>query len=67
MADDSDLREEIFKAVLIYRHVRELNGKPIGPDENFPMKPMWTDPEWQNEIASLAEKFQRWQGGVSTR
>ena len=66
LADDSDMREEVFKAMLIYRHVRELNGKPIGPDENFPMKDMWTDPEWQNEIATLAEKFQRWQGGVST-
>jgi hypothetical protein len=67
VSDDSDMREEVFKALLIYRHVRELNGKPLGPDESFPLKGIWTDPEWQNEIAGLAEKFQRWQGGVGAR
>ncbi|OAI57050.1 hypothetical protein AYO47_08385 [Planctomyces sp. SCGC AG-212-M04] len=67
VADDSDMLEEVVKALLIYRHVRELNGKPIMGDENFPMKSVWIDPEFQNQIATLAEKFQRWQGGVSTK
>jgi hypothetical protein len=67
VADDSDMLEEVVKALLIYRHVRELNGKPIMGDENFPMKSVWVDPEFQNQIATLAEKFQRWQGGVNAR
>lgn len=67
VADDSDMLEEVLKALLIYRQVRELNGKPIGPDDDFPMKSVWADPQVQNELSSLAEKFQRWQGGVSTR
>jgi len=67
VADDSDMLEEVVKALLIYRQVRELNGKPITAEENFPMKSVWTDPQFQNDIASLAEKFQRWQGGVGAR
>jgi hypothetical protein len=67
IADDSDMLEEVIKALLIYRQVRELNGKPITAEEDFPMKSVWVDPETQDEIATFAEKFQRWQGGVSTR
>jgi hypothetical protein len=63
VTDDSDMVEEVLKALLIYRQVRDLNGKPLTPDENFPMKSVWTDPEVQNQLATLAEKFQRWQGG----
>ena len=66
VADDSDMLEEVIKALLIYRQVRELNGKPITADENFPMKAVWIDPESQDEIANFSEKFQRWQGSVST-
>jgi hypothetical protein len=66
VADDSDMLEEVLKAVLIYRQVREINGKPLTAEENFPMKSVWTDPQVQEEIARLAEKFQRWQGGIST-
>ncbi len=65
VTDDSDLVEEVLKALLIYRQVRELNGRPIGPDEAFPMKSVWVDPEVQDDLSSLAEKFQRWQGGAA--
>ncbi len=67
VADDSDMLEEVLKALLIYRQVRELNGTPIGPDDDFPMKSVWNDPQFQGELSNLAEKFQRWQGGVSIR
>jgi len=66
-ADDSDMLEEVVKALLIYRQVREINGRPIGQDDNFPMKSVWNDPQFQGEITSLAEKFQRWQGGVNVK
>ncbi|QDT55747.1 hypothetical protein Pan44_37940 [Caulifigura coniformis] len=66
-ADDSDMLEEVVKALLIYRQVREINGRPIGQEDDFPMKSIWNDPEFQDEITSLAEKFQRWQGGVSVK
>jgi hypothetical protein len=66
IADDTDMAEEVLKALLIYRHVRELNGRPIGPDENFPLKSVWTDAQLQEQLNTLAEKFQKWQGGVST-
>ncbi len=66
VADDTDMLEEVLKALLIYRQVRELNGNPIGQMDDFPMKSVWTDPQFQGDIAKLAEKFQRWQGGVTT-
>src|SRR5690606_26465379 len=67
VTDDSEILEEVLKALLIYRQVRDLNGRPIAADENFPMKGIWNDPDFQDEIASLSEKFQRWQGGVGVR
>ncbi|MBX3443634.1 MAG: hypothetical protein KF774_14600 [Planctomyces sp.] len=64
--DDRDLAEEVIKALIFYRSTRELLGNPVDENEDYPMRQLWIDPEMQSQIKELLEKFQRWQGGLTT-
>jgi hypothetical protein len=64
--NDRDLTEEVLKALIIYRNVRELLGQEIGETEEYPFKFLWDDPEMQGTLTGLLERFQRWQGSVTS-
>jgi hypothetical protein len=63
--DDEELADDVLRRLIIYRAARELAGNPVDETQPFPCKSLWTDPELQDEIASLMDLFQRVQGGAA--
>ncbi len=59
--DETEIVEDVIKAILIWQHVLGLQGEPA-PAE-FPMDEIWTDPRYEDQRVSLYQEFLRWQGG----
>lgn len=60
VTDEEEIVEESLKALLIWRQVKELLGQPI-PDQ-YPLKPLWDDPNLEAKRQDLTTRFQHWNG-----
>lgn len=60
VSDEEETIEECLKALLIWRQVKELLGQKI-PD-NYPLKPLWDDPNLESMRQDLNARFQHWNG-----
>ncbi|TWT57336.1 hypothetical protein KOR42_06960 [Thalassoglobus neptunius] len=58
--DEGDTVEEALKAMLIWRQVLELLGEPI--PEDYPLKRLWEDPNFEYQREDLNQRFLQWQG-----
>lgn len=58
--DEADVVEQAIKAMLIWRAVLDILGEPI--PEEYPLKRLWTDPQFEYQRNQLTEKFLLWQG-----
>jgi len=60
VTDEEEIVEESLKALLIWRQVKELLGQKI-PDQ-YPLKPLWDDPNLEAKRQDLTARFQHWNG-----
>lgn len=60
LIDETDTVEEAIKAMLIWKSTLELLGEPL--PEDYPLKRLWDDPEFEYKRNELTEKFLLWQG-----
>lgn len=59
--DETELVEDVIKAIMIWQHVVGLLGEPV--PEEFPMDEVWTNPQFEDLRVGLYQDFLRWQGG----
>ncbi|WP_417851047.1 hypothetical protein [Thalassoglobus sp.] len=61
LVDEPDTVEDSIKAILMWQAVLELLGEPV--PEDFPLKQVWENPEYQALREDLTDRFLLWQGG----
>lgn len=62
VSDEEEIVEESLKAMIIWNQVKELLNEPI--PENYPLKPLWEDPNLEHMREELKVKFHHWNGSL---
>lgn len=60
LIDETETVEEAIKAMLIWRSVLELLGETV--PEEYPLKDVWEDPNFEELREDLTNRFLLWQG-----
>lgn len=60
LVDEADVVDEAIKAILIWRAVLDILGEE--QPEDFPLKEIWENPEFEYQREELTQKFLLWQG-----